>query len=973
MPRAVVKIQSAPRKSRWTLAPNDTNLPSPTWAGAEYADRHKEKTAMMQSNGVYHEPPLPRYESYDGSQYSAPFDRGSFNGLSNGGGGGDPYAADDITYNTPIEERASHQISLNTRMRAQNHHDPVGHHMLYETAMMDTQSYEILDMAEVDALKKEHARLDSRIEAAKRKLALESKVKDAAQNLQRLYAGTKSRPDTPQSPGSPPQKKGRSSLMGGRTASSGNGRGSLSQAGDELAVSTRKVDELHSAINSLLDRRQNVERKLLRHTAAVLAEQAARASKQISGTNLTNGASRHVGDHAQSDSEEDDDDEKSVYEPDEFDGIRDILHGVHAGSGHKHRKMAGHGAAKLQQEHEQQMVSVQSRLEQLNGQLRYVIAEASRSRGTSPDPEPGLDDEQLDDPSSRLDGYLTRLEHTVATLQQEQEDVKTHYRDLQDSTQTSNTALEEAQQKAAGHAQRVDEYEATLGGLWEILQSDIPSRRPSTISTGGAAKDSLDEEGGGHLSPLPSPGIPSPIREDFSLQAFSARVQHIFDRAQNAKEQQEILRRQIQQQRELNGKSDAEKDRQLTDLQERHEVLDSEHRGLKGEIAEAIAGREKAETEAGGLKVELMNVGNELEALKKTVEARQGESAEMNGQTEKLREQIEDLEAQIADLTDDARISAAESDGKQREAEEKHDDLSRQLTAAHEARARAETHHDAVKRDMTGLESEVVRLTTELTMAKAELEGAYGSRAERAREAQAAEVAALTSQHRDVSDQLAQLKHAHDALSSDHDALRSTHTTTLASLESLRSEHQLLQQQHQQQPVQPPQDEETRSRTSLLEAELKDMTQEFQDLTRESLQLEKERSQLEDVIDALREKVQELEVQLSDEKVRWLGVSSRSPTTAGGRETGGGEIAAAAAGGNGGGGAGSNHGGMGAAGSREMTSTMVLRQEFKKMMREARQEGVRALRAEQEHRRQLESELRRLRQASGPLAVRSSG
>ncbi|GAB1734802.1 hypothetical protein NU195Hw_g8642t1, partial [Hortaea werneckii] len=938
MPRAAVKIQSAPRKSRRTLAPNESNLPSPTWAGAEYADRHKEKTAMMQTNGAYHEPPLPRYESYDGSQYSAPFDRGSFNGLSNGGGGGDPYAVEDITYNTPIEERASHQISLNTRMRAQNHHDPVGHHMLYETAMMDTQSYEILDMAEVDALKKEHARLDSRIEAAKRKLALESKVKDAAQNLQRLYAGSKSRPDTPQSPGSPPQKKGRSSLMGGRTVSSGSGRGSLSQAGDELAVSTRKVDELHSAINSLLDRRQNVERKLLRHTAAVLAEQAARASKQISGTNLTNGASRQVDDHAQSDSEDEEDDAKSVYEPDEFDGIRDILHGVHAGSGHKHRKMAGHGAAKLQQEHEQQMVSVQSRLEQLNGQLRYVIAEASRSRGTSPDPEPGLDDDHLDDPTSRLDGYLTRLEHTVATLQQEQEDVKIHYRDLQDSTQTSNTALEEAQQKAAGHAQRVDEYEATLGGLWEILQSDLPSRRPSTISTGGAAKDSLDEEGGGHLSPLPSPGIPSPIREDFSLQAFSARVQHIFDRAQNAKEQQEILRRQIQQQRELNGKSDAEKDRQLTDLQERHEVLDTEHRGLKGEIAEAIAGREKAETEAGGLKVELMNVGNELEALKKTVEARQGESAEINGQTEKLREQIEDLEAQIADLTDDARISAAEHDGKQREAEEKHDDLSRQLTAALEARTTAETNHDAVKKDMTGLESEVVRLTTELTMAKAELEGAYGSRAERAREAQAAEVASLTTQHRDVSDQLARLTHDHDGLKSDHETLRSTHTATLAALESLRSEHQ---HQQQQQAAQPPQqdDQDTRNRTSLLEAELKDMTQEFQDLTRESLQLEKERGQLEEVIDALREKCQELEVQLSDEKVRWLGVGS--PTTA-----------AAAGGGQEGGGGAGEVAGMGnaakgngtAPAGREMTSTMVLRQEFKKMMREARQEGVRALR-----------------------------
>ncbi|KAI7207305.1 hypothetical protein KC365_g16633, partial [Hortaea werneckii] len=239
----------------------------------------------------------------------------------------------------------------------------------------------------------------------------------------------------------------------------------------------------------------------------------------------------------------------------------------------------------------------------------------------------------------------------------------------------------------------------------------------------------------------------------------------------------------------------------------------------------------------------------------------------------------------------------------------------------------------------------------------AELEGAYGSRAERAREAQAAEVASLTTQHRDVSAQLAQMKQDHEGLKSDHESLRATHATTLASLESLRTENQ--RQQPSTQPLQ--QDEEARNRTALLEAELKDMTQEFQDLTRESLQLEKERGQLEEVIDALREKCQELEVQLSDEKVRWLGV--RSPTT-GGQE---GDVVNGATK-NGAGGAVAATAPLG----REMTSTMVLRQEFKKMMREARQEGVRALRAEQEHRRQLEAELRRLRQASGPLAVRAS-
>ncbi|KAG9606310.1 hypothetical protein KCV01_g5776, partial [Aureobasidium melanogenum] len=95
-------------------------------------------------------------------------------------------------------------------------------------------------------------------------------------------------------------------------------------------------------------------------------------------------------------------------------------------------------------------------------------------------------------------------------------------------------------------------------------------------------------------------------------------------------------------------------------------------------------------------------------------------------------------------------------------------------------------------------------------------------------------------------------------------------------------------------------------------------------------EMEKEREKLEGVIDSLRDKMDALEVQLSDEKVRWLGVRSPGGTP----ELGG---------------------------TRETTSTMVLRNEFKKMMRETRAEGVKLLRAEQEQRRQIESQLRSLR------------
>ena len=124
-------------------------------------------------------------------------------------------------------------MSVNTKVR-DNGQDAVGKHLLFETALLDTQSYEVLPIHEVDELKKELSRLEQRIEAAKRKLVLESKVKDAAQNLQRLYSKDKKdgRPDTPQSPDSP---RKRSSLLNRRPGSSASQGGqTLHQAEDEI-------------------------------------------------------------------------------------------------------------------------------------------------------------------------------------------------------------------------------------------------------------------------------------------------------------------------------------------------------------------------------------------------------------------------------------------------------------------------------------------------------------------------------------------------------------------------------------------------------------------------------------------------------------------------------------------------------------------------------------------------------------------
>src|SRR5436309_1854399 len=61
-----------------------------------------------------------------------------------------------------------------------NMNDTVAMHLLVETAILDSDEYEILSYEEVDDLKKEHMLLTNRIEAAKRKLALENKVREAA-------------------------------------------------------------------------------------------------------------------------------------------------------------------------------------------------------------------------------------------------------------------------------------------------------------------------------------------------------------------------------------------------------------------------------------------------------------------------------------------------------------------------------------------------------------------------------------------------------------------------------------------------------------------------------------------------------------------------------------------------------------------------------------------------------------------------
>ena len=151
--------------------------------------------------------------------------------------------------------------------------DPVTMHLLTETAMFDSKTYEILSFEEVENLKKDRTFLRNRVEVTRRKLALELKLRDAAQSLNRLYStkghnvnGAGTGDDLP----TPPRKQ-RRSLLGSRNSSSNNTSiDALHKADDEYAASSRKVEELTQELILQERRLDDTQRRILEHTAGVL-------------------------------------------------------------------------------------------------------------------------------------------------------------------------------------------------------------------------------------------------------------------------------------------------------------------------------------------------------------------------------------------------------------------------------------------------------------------------------------------------------------------------------------------------------------------------------------------------------------------------------------------------------------------------------------------------------------------------------
>lgn len=730
--------------------------------------------------------------------------------------------------------------------------DPVTMYLLTELAIGDSMHYEIMSFEEIESLKKEYKFLSARVDAMKRKLALERKLRDAAQSLSRLNS--------------------RQDRHGSRDC----------EFDDELANSNRKCEELSQELWKLESRAQEIQRRLLEHTAGVLQMTHKGLKKNMKKATSRSPDSVYS---SQTHGSIDDFDERSLYKTPEY--FNDF------GANGK-----GVGLSSRDTDSMSMVSAIQNaerRLEELSGRMREMVLQADPHEEFGPIPQPSSDGGPVN-PVATVEAHLAYIERGLDTL--------------------------------GSHTIGMPRITGPTGETEQEL-TEINSRFYHILGQTGLPRSPT----------IPPPPNASAGGVEDQLSYLRAGVDNLQSRIDGLLEQKSILKTQIQQQRELNSKSDAEKDahtanlvEQLAVLRKNFELSEREGQALReelslvrdqprgiedpGALASEREARARAEQEVSRLESVLQQVRAGAEAQEAEIETIRSDSAREIARLQSIIEELHSKADARAEEATEAR-DRAEQELSQLEAamEQTRADAEARVQEATALRVQAEKNADRLQSELTELEGEIVRAQTELTVVKAELDGAYGTRAQRA-----AEVAANPIIQREM-----------DSLNKRNQEL----TEELETLKTNGSANTELQQ-----------------RVELLEKELRETIDDYEAMTKASIEFEKERETYESIIDGLRERCEQLEVQFSEERINWMG-NVNSPTSAG-REV-----------------------------PSETISTMVLKNEFKKMMRDTRAENLRILKvsrplqcvvyipclqpyfriqAEQEERRRLEAMVRSMKQ-----------
>ncbi|KAH8677565.1 involucrin repeat protein [Xylariales sp. PMI_506] len=793
--------------------------------------------------------------------------------------------------------------------------DPVQMHLLAETALFDSREYEILSQDEVDDLKKQMTFLSQRIQQTRASLAVQTKYRDAAVSMSKLY--------------NPANK--RRSLLGNRAS----GGDAAREAEAERESIQKKCEELAVELWTLERRMITPQRRLLEHTAGILQMTHKSGGKKISTPTpkvpLLNGVpaspeSMYTGSHGRNSMEPDDvslfDDDSLYRSFSDLDGFDmrskqrtiEIPQKSPVREQHKQlteeserlreenamlKQQTGALSAELEEYKSQstdqwRLISdTEQKLEVFNNQLRQVIVKKNPGRNSSYSNPPSG---RLE-PGDMIGSHLEYMEKAVAAVGEDMggnsqaaeavqdlnsqlqellitngrsshpsppdaysglDDQLSYMRDAVDAIDSTLQRTAEMASASSASLQKGEQAEAILMGLWEIIQSgyaDIQQRKQDRRKTRLEKGFEPEDDDMSDTDSFDS-------SEQYSLNAFSAKVQWLYAQATQLKEQKSVLKRQIKQQRDLNSKSDSEKDEAL--------------RNKAGELEEARSLLTRSERDADDVRKQLADAYANLEVAKtQATQSGQEQSSAIQEAQSQLKERnakIAALEATASDVQ--MRLAAAEANIAT---------ITAQLKDANDARSQVEraleekTLEVKVKQDeldeMTGM---VAEFKMEATLAKAELDGAYGSRRERA-----AEVAALAN-----TSESAKLQAKVDRL---------------------------------------------QPRVDQLEQELKGSVQDLKDITKQAIDAESKiadlESELDKVTQAARKEKEQLQEALDQERFK----SNSIPLSPSGRP-----------------------------------NASILTDSYREALRTERKKHDEQLKAEQTLRRRLEEELRTFRRAAGP-------
>ncbi|TPX10556.1 uncharacterized protein E0L32_008442 [Thyridium curvatum] len=785
--------------------------------------------------------------------------------------------------------------------------DSVQVHLLTETALADSKEFEILSQEEIDHLKKQCVSLQQRIEQTRANLAIQSKYRDAAHSMAKLY--------------SPRQSTNRHSLLGHLHSGSQDAK----EAEAESQACERRCEELASELFRLEKRIMEPQRKILQHTAGIL-QLTHKASRKPVPPHQMNGIpgspeslytysnGRNSMEPVIEDMQIDD---RSLYFPidqdrqrnaieipvkspirketkelrEEADRLRDEIGQLRASNDSANLELEA-----LQRESSSQLrviTETEKRMAGLNQQLRDVIVKfnPAQNQGYANPPSGRSGSGEL------LSSHLRYLDEGLAAVQgfqaqasfgnasdrlaninldlrnilrnanlpsppdASQADMDQQLDWLQNSLRAIDYEVSNAS-SSASQKQDMDQVENVLTGLWEVIQSGFASiqkekedRREKRMQMGLPADD--DDMSGDESVDTDGP---------YSIQAFSTKVRWLYTQTTKLKEQKSVLKRQIKQQRELNNKSDAEKDRELQQKAD--------------ELVETQALLAKAEMDAVNAQEKLADALNNLEST------REASSASEAKALQQAEEQLKERNAKIATLEKTSKDLQAQLAGVESDVASLTTQLDEVSEAKKSAEAEAEklsTEAKAKDAELEDLNVQLVALKTEATIARAELEGAYGSRAQRA-----ADVAALakSSQNQELQGQV--------------DKLRTELASTLKEFESLTKD------------------------TISAEREKLELEGKLDDALAARSSIESEAREVREKLEA---EVARLKEELDGEKLK---VPPPSPT-----------------------------------GSSRAGATM-LSEQFRATMKEERKKFQEELRTEQMARRKLEDEIRALKRAAGP-------